>query len=107
MKEVGSGVNDSRKQLLKLLTDDGYSKIVVDHRDRLTRFGFNYIDTLLRQHGKWDRRSRSGKVFRCIHCGHRDDADMNGAQNIRLLGLAGVYSLRSLPNEFTGGDICL
>ncbi|MBX8640644.1 MAG: IS607 family transposase [Thermoplasmata archaeon] len=52
VKEVGSGVNDSRKQLLKLLTDDGYSKIVVDHRDRLTRFGFNYIDTLLRQHGK-------------------------------------------------------
>ena len=52
VKEVGSGVNDSRKQLLKLLTDDGYSKIVVDHRDRLTRFGFNYIDTLRRQHGK-------------------------------------------------------
>ena len=52
VKEVGSGVNDSRKQLLKLLTDGGYSKIVVEHRDRLTRFGFNYIDTLRRQHGK-------------------------------------------------------
>ena len=52
VKEVGSGMNDSRKQLLKLLTDDGYSKIVVEHRDRLTRFGFNYIDTLLRQHGR-------------------------------------------------------
>ena len=107
VKEVGSGVNDSRKQLLKLLTDDGYSKTVVEHRDRLTRFGFNYIDTLLRQHGKWDRRSRSGTVFRCVHCGHTDDADMNGVQNIRLLGLAGVYSLRSLPNEFTGRNICL
>ncbi len=45
-------MNDSRKQLLKLLTDEGYSKIVVEHRDRLTRFGFNYIDTLRRQHGK-------------------------------------------------------
>ncbi|MBX8640642.1 MAG: transposase [Thermoplasmata archaeon] len=52
--------------------------------------------------GKWDRRSRSGKVFRCVHCGHRDDADMNGVQNIRLLGLAGVYSLRSLPDKFIG-----
>ena len=52
MKEVGSGVNDSRKQLLKLLTDDGYSKIIVEHRDRLTRFGFNYIDVLFRQHGR-------------------------------------------------------
>ncbi len=57
--------------------------------------------------GKWDGRSRSGKMFRCVHCGHTDDADMNGAQNIRLMGLAGVYSLRSLPNEFTGGNICL
>ena len=52
VKEVGSGVNDNRKQLLKLLTDDGYSKIVVEHKDRLTRFGFNYIDTLFRQHGR-------------------------------------------------------
>ncbi|MDH2905840.1 MAG: recombinase family protein [Methanomassiliicoccales archaeon] len=26
VKEVGSGVNDNRKQLLKLLIDDGYSK---------------------------------------------------------------------------------
>ncbi len=56
--------------------------------------------------GKWDRRSRSGKVFMCVHCGHTDDADMNGAQNIRLPGLAGVYSLRSLPDEFIG-NICL
>ncbi len=52
--------------------------------------------------GNRDRRSRSGKVFRCIHCGHTDDADMNAAQNIRLLGLAGVYSLRSLPGRFIG-----
>ena len=57
--------------------------------------------------GKWDRRSRGGKVFMCVHCGHTDDADMNGVQNIRLLGLAGVYSLRSLPNKFTGRNICL
>ncbi len=52
VKEVGSGVNDNRKQLLKLLTDDGYSRIIVEHKDRLTRFGFNYIDTLFRQHGR-------------------------------------------------------
>ena len=48
-----------------------------------------------------------GKVFMCAHCGHTDDADMNGAQNIRLLGLAGVYSLRLLPYEFSGRNICL
>lgn len=52
VKEVGSGVNDNRKQLLKLLDDDGYAKIIVEHKDRLTRFGFNYISVLLNKTGK-------------------------------------------------------
>ncbi len=40
VREVGSGVNDSRKLLLKALADETYSKLIVEHRDRLTRFGF-------------------------------------------------------------------
>lgn len=47
VKEVGSGVNDSRKKLLSLLTDETVTIIVVEHKDRLTRFGFNYIEKLL------------------------------------------------------------
>lgn len=47
VKEIGSGVNDSRPKLLKLLTDPRHAVIVVEHKDRLTRFGFNYIDQLL------------------------------------------------------------
>ena len=47
VKEIGSGVNDNRKQLTKLLEDTGIKVIVVEHRDRLTRFGFNYIEKLL------------------------------------------------------------
>lgn len=50
--------------------------------------------------GKWDRRNRSGESFVCKHCGHEDHADSNGAQNLKLLGLAGVYSLRSLPTDY-------
>jgi len=46
--------------------------------------------------GKWDRRNRSGDRFHCIHCGHEDHADSNASQNLKLLGLAEVYSLRSL-----------
>ena len=52
VKEVGSGVNDNRKQLLKLLADDAITVIVVEHQDRLTRFGFNYIETLLERQGR-------------------------------------------------------
>ena len=52
VKEVGSGLNDNRKKLLKLLASDEYDVIVVEHKDRLTRFGFNYISTLLIELGK-------------------------------------------------------
>lgn len=52
IKEVGSGVNDSRDKLLKLLADTSITVIVVEHKDRLTRFGFNYISTLLGSQGR-------------------------------------------------------
>lgn len=45
---------------------------------------------------KWDKRNRSGDKFKCVHCGHEEQADINASQNLKLLGLAGVYSLGSL-----------
>lgn len=47
IKEVGSGVNDNRQKLLKLLSKDDWGTLIVEHKDRLTRFGFNYLNTLL------------------------------------------------------------
>ena len=44
--EIASGVNDNRPKLKALLADASIGVIVVEHRDRLTRFGFNYIQTL-------------------------------------------------------------
>ena len=38
--------------MLKLLTDPAISLIVVEHKDRLTRFGFNYIEQLLAMQGR-------------------------------------------------------
>jgi predicted site-specific integrase-resolvase len=46
IKEVGSGLNDSRPKLLKLLRDPSYTRIVVEHKDRLTRFGFKFLEVL-------------------------------------------------------------
>jgi predicted site-specific integrase-resolvase len=43
VKEVGSGLNDNRPRLTKLLNDVEVTHIIVEHKDRLTRFGFNYI----------------------------------------------------------------
>ena len=51
IKEIGLGVNDKRKKLEKLLNNEKATKIIVEHKDRLTRFGFNYLKTLLDRTG--------------------------------------------------------
>lgn len=52
-KEVGSGLNDKRPKLLqiiKLVETDKVSRIFVTYKDRLTRFGFNYIQAICEAH---------------------------------------------------------
>lgn|SRR5699024_575204 len=46
IKEFGSGLNDNRRQLQSLFTDNSFDIIIVEHKDRLTRFGFNYLEHL-------------------------------------------------------------
>jgi predicted site-specific integrase-resolvase len=43
VKECGSGLNDSRRKLAKVLNNPVVTRIVVEHKDRLTRFGFEYL----------------------------------------------------------------
>lgn len=50
--EIGSGLNDNRQKLEKLLTDESVKLIVVEHSDRLARFGLNYIKKLLEMQGR-------------------------------------------------------
>src|SRR5215469_1642817 len=52
VKEIGSGVNDSRRKFLALLTDPKIDTIVVAHQARATRFGFRSVDVLLQQAGR-------------------------------------------------------
>jgi putative resolvase len=47
VKECGSGVNDQRPRFLALLADPSITHIVVEHKDRASRFGVAYIQTLL------------------------------------------------------------
>ena len=49
-KEIASGMNDDRKVFWKMLESEP-SIIVVENKDRLTRFGFNYLDRLLLKSG--------------------------------------------------------
>ena len=52
VKEIGSGVNDNRPKFLALLADPSIRRIVIEHKDRGTRFGFRYIETLLKTSGR-------------------------------------------------------
>lgn len=52
VKEIGSGLNDNRKQLASVLNDSKYNILLVEHKDRLARFGINYMKILLEQTGR-------------------------------------------------------
>ncbi len=47
VKECGSGINDQRPKFLALLSNPHIGRIVVEHKDRASRFGVAYIQTLL------------------------------------------------------------
>ena len=52
VKEIASGVNDNRPKFLALLGDQCITRIVVEHKDQATRFGFRYLETLLSGQGR-------------------------------------------------------
>ena len=45
-KEIASGMNDDRRELWNMI-EAKPTVIVVENKDRLTRFGFNYLERLL------------------------------------------------------------
>ncbi|MBW4469291.1 MAG: IS607 family transposase [Stenomitos rutilans HA7619-LM2] len=45
-KEFASGMNDDRKKLHKLLKDQNFDVLLIENKDRLTRFGFRWFESL-------------------------------------------------------------
>jgi putative resolvase len=50
--EVGSGVNGRRPKLRRVLADPRAATIVVEHRDRLARFGVEHLEAALSAQGR-------------------------------------------------------
>lgn len=50
--EIGSGLNGHRKKLVSILRDPEVGVVVVEHRDRLARFGVEYIEAALAAQGR-------------------------------------------------------
>lgn len=54
IKDMGSGLNDKRKgfvKLCKLVIDGKIDKVVIEHKDRLTRFQYNLIEMFFNSYG--------------------------------------------------------
>lgn len=52
-KEIASGMNDNRTILNDVFDyKEDWNYLIVENKDRLTRFGFNYIEKLLKKQGK-------------------------------------------------------
>ncbi|MGI5513949.1 IS607 family transposase [Streptomyces sp. CA-106131] len=52
VREVGSGLDGRRRKLHRLLADTSAAVIVVEHRDRLARFGVEHLEAALSASGR-------------------------------------------------------
>lgn len=54
IKDMGSGINDKRKgftKLCNLVIEQKINKVVIEHKDRLTRFQYNLIEFFFKSYG--------------------------------------------------------
>jgi putative resolvase len=54
LEDVGSGMSENRprlRKLFKLINDHKIDRVVVEHKDRLSRFGFGLLEAYFNSHG--------------------------------------------------------
>jgi putative resolvase len=52
IREIGSGLSEGRRELASLLDSPEVETLVVEHRDRLARFGVSHLERALRSAGR-------------------------------------------------------
>jgi putative resolvase len=88
--EVGSGMNAKRKKLARLLADSSAATLVVEHRDRLTRFGIEHIEAAL---------SAQGRRIVVVDQGEVDDDLVRDMTEILTSFCARLYGRRGARNR--------
>ena len=93
-KEIASGMNDNRNILNNILKNsDKWDILLVENKDRLTRFGFNYIKQLL---------ENQNKTIRVINQTDDDSNDlMKDLISVIYSFSARIYGLRKAKNKQT------
>lgn len=59
MEDVGSGLNYKRKNfnlLMQMVERNDAAEIVIAHKDRLVRFGYEWFESFCEVHGDGERR---------------------------------------------------
>jgi putative resolvase len=106
--EVGSDLNGRRPRLRRLLADPTVAMVVVEHRDRLARFGVEYLETAL---GAQARRlvvldpgeASDDLVSDVIGERTRFCARLFGRRGARNWALRAVMCAKQLPGHRDGG----
>lgn len=90
VSEVGSGLNGHRPKLMKLLADRDVQVVVVAHRDRLARFGSEYIEATL---------AASGRKLVVVDAGKRKDDLVQDMIDVLTSFCARLYGRRSATHR--------
>jgi putative resolvase len=85
--EVGSGLNGKRPKLRRILSDPSASVVVVEHRDRLARFGVEHLEAALSAHGRKVIVADSGETADDLVC---DMIEVLTSMCARLYGRRGA-----------------
>lgn len=93
IKEFGSSLNDNRRQLNSLFDDDSFDIIIVEHKDRLTRFGFNYLEHLFNNHNQ--------TIEVMNHVDNADEDIINDFKSIITSFCARIYGKRRSKSKAT------
>lgn len=90
VKEIGSGMNGRRRKLLSLLNDAKVTTIIVEHSDRLARFGVEHLRAAL---------GASGRQIIILDEGEVSDDLVKDMFDILTSMCARLYGKRSAKNR--------
>lgn len=88
--EIGSGLNGRRRKFTALLADHDVGNIVVEHRDRLARFGVEYIEAAL---------AAQGRVLTVVDPAELDDDLVRDMAELMTSFCARLYGKRSASHR--------